>query len=941
MWIFSRLFGNKRADNDAADETEAPKQADNEIERAAPPLKIADLPEESDAYLRDTKWPPDPRFNKSFTVLQVFNQQGGLIRRICSAMPLSDEDLERYFLPAVWNVANFVHLLSASQDTHHRGYGGLFAHSLETALYAVNISKNKIFDFSEAPDVAFHNRGRWILACALAGLVHDVGKAVTDITVRTKQGEEWNPNEAPLGTWLEMHGRPEFTFSWNNDREYARHPLASLDYARKLVPDETYRYLTSAANRNIENELRSAILGGEEAKSASLIAQIIRQADSLSVRLDNETAGSVDKRDKLVTSEPADKVMQAIAELIAEKVWTVNEENARVFVTKRGTFLLWSDVRDILSKLRAQGYAGAPENRDIMASMLLDRGLFERPPEEVDTTRRLYWPLCPIDKGEEFLTCVKVAVPERLFIGPMPAETLAIVRKLPVTDEESEAWLNRWGCVPAEEEKKHDTDAYMSGLISEGDDFEDPEVPESENAGDFEEEYAELFSNDLDYNGLWGAEWGAEAPVGIEHEVRRADGTTPSSAVGTSAADSGAESSGASGVRVVSESGRFDANTSLASTLTTTLPDADEMLSEKEAAAMMGLSVDVPGAAAPKPAGPSSSETSSDTSSMSSASVASVASVSSAAAFACNTEIKPDTSGDKRQETKSKEAAELARNGDAERTESLHAKRPEDDRKDGAADVRLVCSKSDAGKTGGNDAAAGPGEDDADADADAGAAAAASEKTKSHVPDFDALSEEGLLIFCEPLENAEALRSKRTRRKKGKEKEKDKNAEQLSAADNAANSAPSEADLAPKEHAQRAGRESSVPSSPVRQIEEPAKPSGKEFSKSAAAQNASRTTEQKSGRRGRRRSAKDTPTNRLRAMLEDLKSQMLSGEGPYVELGVVKMPNGTLTTNSMAFEKALTEAGFDRMLVSGELSGFQPPPVLSVDWSKSVFSLHV
>ena len=76
-------------------------------------------------------------------------------------------------------------------------------------------------------------------------------------------------------------------------------------------------------------------------------------------------------------------------------------------------------------------------------------------------------------------------------------------------------------------------------------------------------------------------------------------------------------------------------------------------------------------------------------------------------------------------------------------------------------------------------------------------------------------------------------------------------------------------------------------------------------------------------------------------MLEDLKSQMLSGEGPYVELGVTKTPGGTLNVNSMAFEKALTEAGFDRMLVSGELSGFQPPPVLSVDWSKSVFSLRL
>ena len=502
MWGLFRLFSRK-SKTEHEEEAKKPEEAhaeEEDVEYGPPPLRITDLPEESDAYLRDTKWPPDPRFNKTYTVRQVFNQQGGLIRKICSAMPLSDEDLEKYFLPAVWNVANFVHLLSASRDNHHRGYGGLFAHSLETSLYAVNISKNKIFDFSEAPEVAFHNRGRWILACALAGLVHDVGKAVTDITVRTKQGEVWNPNDAPLGTWLELHGRPEFTFSWNSGREYTDHPLASLDYARKLVPEETYRYLTSASNRNIERELRAAILGGEEAKNNSLIAQIIRQADSLSVRLDNEASGDVDKRDKLVTSEPADKVMQTIRELIADGKWTVNGEDSRVFVTNRGTFILWADVRDILSRLRAQGYAGAPENRDVMASLLLDRGLFERPPETVDTMRRLYWPVCPLVKRDEYLSCVKAAVPERLFIGPMPAEMPAIVRRLPAAEDEVLAWKERWGFFPLEEEAKEDVDAYMAGLLSEADAYEE--------SCDDEEEvcYEDLLPDDLDYNGVWGAE---------------------------------------------------------------------------------------------------------------------------------------------------------------------------------------------------------------------------------------------------------------------------------------------------------------------------------------------------------------------------------------------------------------------------------------------------
>ena len=598
MWQNISQFFRRKIRKESQSSATADVSSPADTAPLVPNLKIADLPEESDVYLRDTKWPPDPRFNESFTVRQVFNQQGGLIRRICSAMPLSDEDLEKYFLPAVWNVANFVHLLSASKDTHHRGYGGLFAHSLETALYSVNISKNKIFDFSEAPEVAFHNRGRWILACALAGLVHDVGKAVTDITVRTKQGEVWNPNEAPLGTWLERHGRPEFTFSWNNDREYSRHPLASLDYARKLVPEETYRYLTSAANRNIENELRAAILGGEDAKNGSLIAQIVRQADSLSVRLDNEASGNVDKRDKLVTSEPTDRVMQAICELIAEKKWTVNDEAGAVFVTKRGTFVRWTNIRDILSKLRSQGYAGAPENRDILASLLMDRGLLERPPEEVDTTRRLYWPVCPLEKRDEFLPCVKVSVPERLFIGPMPAETEALVRKLPMTDDEVSAWQNRWGFVPAEEEAKEEMDAYMSSLLSEADkeSYEEPEEPLPYG---IEDGYADLFPDDLDYNGLWGAEAPAYSDGNEDFEKTDSPSPAPDASMSThgqdetngdATDDEREEDGGEQKERTASPTPLREIQTS------TTLPPEDQQISDEEAA-LLGLGAEMCGGA--------------------------------------------------------------------------------------------------------------------------------------------------------------------------------------------------------------------------------------------------------------------------------------------------------------------------------------------------------
>lgn len=923
MWQNISQFFRRKIRKESQGSASADVSSPADTAPLAPNLKIADLPEESDVYLRDTKWPPDPRFNESFTVRQVFNQQGGLIRRICSAMPLSDEDLERYFLPAVWNVANFVHLLSASKDTHHRGYGGLFAHSLETSLYAVNISKNRIFDFSEAPEVAFHNRGRWILACALAGLVHDVGKAVTDITVRTKQGDVWNPNEAPLGTWLERHGRPEFTFSWNNDREYSRHPLASLDYARKLVPEETYRYLTSAANRNIENELRAAILGGEDAKNGSLITQIVRQADSLSVRLDNEASGNVDKRDKLVTSEPTDRVMQAICELIAERKWTVNDEAGAVFVTKRGTFVRWTNIRDILSKLRSQGYAGAPENRDILASLLMDRGLLERPPEEVDTTRRLYWPVCPLEKRDEFLPCVKVSVPERLFIGPMPAETEALVRKLPMTDDEVAAWQNRWGFVPAEEEAKEEMDAYMSSLLSEAD-KESYEEPEDPLPYGIEDGYADLFPDDLDYNGLWGAE--APAYSEGEDDSEKTDPDASASTHGQDetkgdfAEDDREEDGGGKQEQTKSPAPLREVQTS------TTLPPEDQQISDEEAA-LLGLGTEMHGGAGDSETkgsdGGDDGNDASDSLRMEDTDLPEAEAVSDpvevpavvAAATVASTAtvlVSEETAAGVEERSAKEEPAVqdgLEKDAPASGKTSFVANRSGSERIDQVRGrkrrrVKVIDAKDETAVR--NQSEKVPG----------------TNRAAKRSPDSQISEEEALAILGG---TSQAVKSEVVVAV----------APVCSQSEGADPGEPIVGDVEGTENAADKTERMSKPTSPVRSDEsekrETSNPGKTERKKTERKTAQKRSKSSKSGR--------TSPAQEVREMIDDLKRQMVDREGPYVELGVSERSDGTLTANTLAFERALEAKGLDRMLVTRELSGFQVPPVLSVDWSRSVFEL--
>lgn len=87
-------------------------------------VSIADLPLKSDSSVLDSRWPPFPRAVQVLSPKHLINAQAELVRNLCSAIPLSDDEVERYLMPVVWNLACFVHLLPASAHHHHRGLGG-------------------------------------------------------------------------------------------------------------------------------------------------------------------------------------------------------------------------------------------------------------------------------------------------------------------------------------------------------------------------------------------------------------------------------------------------------------------------------------------------------------------------------------------------------------------------------------------------------------------------------------------------------------------------------------------------------------------------------------------------------------------------------------------------------------------------------------------------
>ena len=92
--------------------------------------------------------------------------------------------------------------LPASAAHHHAEPGGLYRHSLEVALKALeefegNMKMERRPDGSVDSFRSSRNRSRWQYATFIAALCHDSGK-LFELEVRGK-GETWCPLDEPYG----------------------------------------------------------------------------------------------------------------------------------------------------------------------------------------------------------------------------------------------------------------------------------------------------------------------------------------------------------------------------------------------------------------------------------------------------------------------------------------------------------------------------------------------------------------------------------------------------------------------------------------------------------------------------------------------------------------------------------------------------------------------
>lgn len=316
------------------------------------------------------RYPPFMQGLPTAPVDRVVATQVELISAIEQALALPNNLYQSIALPVIERYAAFSHLLPASESHHHRGAGGLFRHGLEVAHWATLASQDCLFATQSTPRERKEQEPRWRLAICFAGLLHDIGKPVSDIAVVNRQGNTtWNPCDENLTDWAKQHNVDRYFLRWRENR-HKRHEQFSALVIERVLTRESRSYIL-ALGPDIMQAMLETIHGLDR---GSKLYELIMTADRKSVERDLKSHyHNVDS----AMGMPVEKYLfDAMRRLIKSGKWLINDKGARVWRFKDGVHIVWrTGAQDIVELLAKDKVPGIPRDEDTLADILIERGL--------------------------------------------------------------------------------------------------------------------------------------------------------------------------------------------------------------------------------------------------------------------------------------------------------------------------------------------------------------------------------------------------------------------------------------------------------------------------------------------------------------------------------------------------------------------------------------
>ncbi|EIC28446.1 MobH family relaxase [Methylomicrobium album] len=365
------------------------------------------------------RYPPFMKGLPAAPVERILSSQVELIKAIEHALSLPDDLYRTIAEPVIARYAAFSHLLPASESHHHRGAGGLFRHGLEVAHWATQSAQGCLFATHATPRERKEQELRWRLAVCFAGLLHDIGKPVSDIAVVDREGEHlWNPCEENLTDWASQHGIDRYFLRWRENR-HKRHEQFSALVIERVLTRASRSYLL-APGPDIMQAMLEAIHGLDR---GAKLYELVMAADRKSVERDLKAHyHTVDS----AMGMPVEKYLfDAMRRLIKSGHWLANEKGARLWRFKEGIHIVWrTGAQDIVDLLAKDKVPGIPRDEDTLADILIERGL-AIPKTLPDGRHYRYWRMQP--QGlDVVLYMLRLASTELIYSNEPPVAIEAI-----------------------------------------------------------------------------------------------------------------------------------------------------------------------------------------------------------------------------------------------------------------------------------------------------------------------------------------------------------------------------------------------------------------------------------------------------------------------------------------------------------------------------------
>lgn len=316
-----------------------------------------------------------PGFPQGFPVIPVellIQKNEAMIKQIILARGLSGPhnkaDVDAKIMAPIRHLAEMTHLLPASEKHHFKLPGGLFAFSLEMALFAIRYAERRILTRA-TPEIRKEEESLWAHAAFLTGLFSEAITTISKLAVYSDEfGIDWHPGIESLYEWQQRNNLKRYQIRWSNT--------------------ENSSMVFTLAGKAIKTEQVEILARGEKAIYTTLFSALCEQQNFNNplAKINEKVKYKLMERDAWSYADRYGKplagmhlepwLIDAMRHLVQKKRWLPNEENGRIWHGLDGVFLVWPlAASDMQHELKLSESPFIPSTQEILAEIMLDAGI--------------------------------------------------------------------------------------------------------------------------------------------------------------------------------------------------------------------------------------------------------------------------------------------------------------------------------------------------------------------------------------------------------------------------------------------------------------------------------------------------------------------------------------------------------------------------------------